>query len=675
MKSILTIAILISTLVFLGCAPEDTRDPTLILAESGDAQAQLEWAAKLETNSPDAELKKEIYQWLSKASASNHAQARERLSIMLTEGYFGDELIAQGVEMLESLSDEGNPKCQSLYARLLEEGEIVEKNVDRASELYRQASGKRDPYAIYRIAKLELEQDLNRSEEMRYETMLGKAGEGGIGEAYFLLAQRVEASGDNKIAEEWYYKAAKLDHPQAMYRTGIAYQRLGHHMTYAPLGLEYLSKAVEAGATDAVYPLSLSYRNGYGTDKDINKADELRYIAATFKLQRAIDAIVLETFKIKELSYDDNIELAAWMNWSPSLEQKVRYAISDRLEYSDDAFFKQVSYRISQIGLFAKSYLSELSESAPSLSAEEQTTLETSYSSRYGELEDTFLEARSDKAGIRQLELAKQLLDPNSPHNSLQEGISWIWSASRTGNKDAGIYAFKAFQDGLVKIEKHEADLLLKNSSDLGHPEAMFLKAQIQLEKATSPKDYFPIVNLLLRSHEKGYEDAETLARELLSEEKGLDQRDHRIRTIMQSFADDGETRFGHLLAVYDLKRLEVKARVNSFPLTHHVASEISRISGRHDRLKRDTRWAKQIETTVQSTSPSNIEPDHFEAAQRIIELAEQGDFDSKLRLSIWKFFGFYTSKDQEGAAGLWKELYEHKQTSETNLIRSMCLY
>jgi TPR repeat protein len=675
MKFILTIAIMVSVFAFLGCAPKDTRDPTLILANSGDAQAQFEWAIKLESNSPGTETKKEIHQWLSNASDSNHTEAREHLSILLTEGYFGDELIIQGVEMLESLSAEGNPKSQSLYARLLEEGEFVEKNPERATELYWQASEKNDPYAIYRVAKLELEQDLNRSEELRYETMLRKAGEGGIGESYFLLAQRVEANGDNKIAEEWYYKAAKLDHPQAMYRSGIAYQRLGHHMTYAPLGFEYLSKAVEAGATDAVYPLSLSYRNGYGTDKDEAKANELRYISATLKLQKAINGIVLETFKIEKLSYDDNIELAAWMNWSPSLELKVKYAISERLEYSDDAFFKQVSYRTSQIGLFAKSYLSELSETAPRLSTEERATLETSYSARYGALEDIFLEARSDKTGVRQLELAKQMLDPNSPLHSPQEGIDWIWDSSRSGNKDAGIYAFKAFQDGLLEFEDHEADLLLKNSSDLGHPEAMFLKAQTQLEKAVSPKDYSIIVDLLLKSYEKGYEEADILARKLISEEKGIDYRNPRIRTIMQSFADEGETRFAYLPAVYDLEKLENQLRINSFPPVSNVGIEIAISSGMRNDILPGINWRKSVNNTKQETSPENSNTELKAAAQSIIDLAEQGDFDAKLRLSIWKFYGFYTPQDHNGAATLWKELHDLKPTEETNLIRSLCLF
>ena len=52
MKSHRSLTLLSLALILFGCAPQDTRDPLHILAEEGDAQAQFEWAERLQESDP-----------------------------------------------------------------------------------------------------------------------------------------------------------------------------------------------------------------------------------------------------------------------------------------------------------------------------------------------------------------------------------------------------------------------------------------------------------------------------------------------------------------------------------------------------------------------------------------------------------------------------------------------
>lgn len=673
MKTLLATITLLGLFLLTSCSPKDTRDPLLILAEEGDPQAQYEWVARLKSESP--EDTEEIYRWYAKAVQSGHLDSRIEFSNMLIEGYFGEDRIPEGVAILEGLAEDNNAVGQSQYARLLEEGTLVAADAERAAQLYQLASEQNEPYALYRVAKKEFEEkgeSLNRSQEMRLETMLSQAGKGGISEAYYLLGTRSEAADDLKTAEKWYFEAAKLGHPQGMYRTGVAYQRLGPHPTYGPLGFDYLSKALDAGAVDAFYPLGLAYRKGYGTDMDEEKGKQLNLVAASLKMQKAIDPIILEIYQKKNWDYEDHIEAAAWMNWSPSLEQKVKLAISDRIIYSDDVFFKQLSYRTSQIQLIGKSYLAERFDSYPKLTEEEERILNEPYSSRYGSLEALFLAARSDLSGGAQLELGQALLDAESPHHDKTEALHWIRSAIAMNNASAGIIGYNLFNEGKLDIDQAEAERFLKSSSDLGNPEAMFLHAKTLLN--ASDPDHYLVVKLLLDTQEKGNAESGELLRKLISEEKGINLNDTRIRVVMETLASEGNARMDYLLAIQDLRNLEASKSISSRPPVERVVSEII-VANRKGQVNRNSPTFKLITKTREETNPSSLDPELSQASQRMIRLAEQGNFDARFQVSVWKYFGFYTEQNIEEATSLWRDLYSEKPTDDLKLLRSACLY
>ncbi len=678
MKTKLKILVFLLPLFLFGCAPQDTRDPLLIEAENGDAQAQFDWAAQLQQAEPAPESRDEIKRWLSQSATGGHLPARIQLSNLQVSGYFGESEIPEGVEGIAALAGDGIAESQTQYARMLEDGVHVERDAAQALALYQKASEQNEPYALFRVAKKDLEEKgdtLNRSQELRLESMLTKAGEGGIAEAYYFLGTRAEGDEDLKTAEEWYYKAAKLDHPQSMYRSGVAYQRLRHHPTYAPLGFEFLSKAFEAGAIDAAFALGLSYKNGYGVNVDESKYRELNLIAAALKNQKAIDPIILEIFKKKEWTYDDQVESAFWMNWSPSLEIKVRLAISDRITYTDDLFFNQVKYRADQMRLMAKSYRSKYQPGEPPLTPDEQRIIDTPYSARYGPLEEQFLQARSGPDGKEQLSFAQSLLDSEDPTFDDNEVLEWIRTALRLGNGDAGFFAYQKHLDGVFELETAEAEQFLSDAAGFGHAEAMYVKAKNILETAASELKDSQAVRLLLGASEKDHGPATTLAKQLLSEERGIDLRDSRSRAIVETMASEGNDRFKYLLAFDALKLIEAKSNISSFPKPGNIASELIR----YERDKGDDVTIRSSKTLVartrERTHPENGDANIRAEAQKIFDLAAEGNRDAKMLTATWQFYGFHSETDQKSAAATWDELHSQEPTEATKLINGIRHY
>ena len=115
------------------------------------------------------------------------------------------------VEDYKILADFGHTEAEREYARLLEKGGIVPRDLNAAMDYFCRAARKNDPYAAYRYSSL-----ISRASDeagnfwLIYSALLGCA------EAYLSAAEALEKAGKISYSNYYYYLAASCDEVDAI---------------------------------------------------------------------------------------------------------------------------------------------------------------------------------------------------------------------------------------------------------------------------------------------------------------------------------------------------------------------------------------------------------------------------------------------------------------------------
>ena len=110
------------------------------------------------------------------------------------------------IEGYRLLADLGDTECERTYASILERGELVDKDLDRAMLYYGRAALKNDPVSAYRYSRL-----AERHSDRAARFWLAFAAVLGCKEAYPVLADRLSKEGDEERANYFYSLAAVCD--------------------------------------------------------------------------------------------------------------------------------------------------------------------------------------------------------------------------------------------------------------------------------------------------------------------------------------------------------------------------------------------------------------------------------------------------------------------------------
>lgn len=126
-------------------------------AKQGDAQTQWQLALAYHYGTAGAEVdNKAAWEWLEKAVANNHPDARLMSSQILLKGDWGQA--AQPVlamDRLRKLAEENHPGAQVLLATILEEGRPgIPPQIEEAAQWYQKAARSGHRYAALRFARL-----------------------------------------------------------------------------------------------------------------------------------------------------------------------------------------------------------------------------------------------------------------------------------------------------------------------------------------------------------------------------------------------------------------------------------------------------------------------------------------------------------------------------------------
>ena len=242
--------------------------------------------------------------WYSRALATFRAVERQkenryaeyRIGKLYAAGLGCEPDYGEAAQWFRLSADKGYKYAQYSLAGLFRRGQGVVQDDVRALELYTASAQQDFPYAAYELGKMYrdgigCEKDAEASEQWYRQAFAGFLEleqqshddklQYRIG---WMLLNSVGTGKDEAAAKEWFERASKLGNPHAQYQLArMILNNLSSTPEQTAQALEWLTKAAEAGQDCAQYMLGKIYRDGQGTEKDIQKAVELFTVAAEQK--------------------------------------------------------------------------------------------------------------------------------------------------------------------------------------------------------------------------------------------------------------------------------------------------------------------------------------------------------------------------------------------------------
>ena len=242
--------------------------------------------------------------WYSRALATFRAVERQkenryaeyRIGKLYAAGLGCEQDYGEAAQWFRLSADKGYKYAQYSLAGLFRRGQGVVQDDVRALELYTASAQQDFPYAAYELGTMYrdgigCEKDDEASEQWYRQAFAGFLEleqqshddklQYRIG---WMLLNSVGTGKDEAAAKEWFERASKLGNPHAQYQLArMILNNLSSTPEQTAQALEWLTKAAEAGQDCAQYMLGKIYRDGQGTEKDIQKAVELFTVAAEQK--------------------------------------------------------------------------------------------------------------------------------------------------------------------------------------------------------------------------------------------------------------------------------------------------------------------------------------------------------------------------------------------------------
>ena len=242
--------------------------------------------------------------WYSRALATFRAVERQkenryaeyRIGKLYAAGLGCEQDYGEAAQWFRLSADKGYKYAQYSLAGLFRRGQGVVQDDVRALELYTASAQQDFPYAAYELGKMYrdgigCEKDAEASEQWYRQAFAGFLEleqqshddklQYRIG---WMLLNSVGTGKDEAAAKEWFERASKLGNPHAQYQLArMILNNLSSTPEQTAQALVWLTKAAEAGQDCAQYMLGKIYRDGQGTEKDIQKAVELFTVAAEQK--------------------------------------------------------------------------------------------------------------------------------------------------------------------------------------------------------------------------------------------------------------------------------------------------------------------------------------------------------------------------------------------------------
>lgn len=198
--------------------------------------------------------------WLEKAAEGEHADACLELGNIYWYGLYGVEQdLNKSFKYYQQGAELGELRSKTGLAEFYIEGKVVEKDLDKAKELYKEAFEGYHEMAVV-------------DNDCVAQFWLGTIYSDGL--------PILDIAVDYNQAVDWYLKAAQQGHDDAQNNLGIMYTHgLGVAQDYKQ-AFEWFKKATERKNVAAMSNVANCYYNGKGVEQDYSKAAEYHSKAA-----------------------------------------------------------------------------------------------------------------------------------------------------------------------------------------------------------------------------------------------------------------------------------------------------------------------------------------------------------------------------------------------------------
>ncbi len=155
------------------------------------------------------------------------------------------------IENYRILSDNGHTEAEREYARLLERGGVVPRNIDAAMDYFYRAAKKNDAFSAYKYSRL-----VSRLSDVSGKFWLAYSAVIGCAAAYFQTAEDYAAEGRNEWANYYYYLAALGDDVDAIVKLATRY----YNGDGIEKSWEYAKWYMDKLTFPPIYALKLAYK-------------------------------------------------------------------------------------------------------------------------------------------------------------------------------------------------------------------------------------------------------------------------------------------------------------------------------------------------------------------------------------------------------------------------------
>ncbi|GIH18993.1 tetratricopeptide repeat protein [Rugosimonospora africana] len=245
-------------------------------AQAGDwAAASLAWieAAKLGSVEGANLVSRVAAPQLKRSADAGDVEAQAALAGIVMD-YYDESALPRAVQYATQAAASGNAHAQRTLGFMYERGLGVEQNLQRAVELWRQASHGGDGYAAFNLAGLHIRGDVPLANEDECLQLLTVAARRGVLEAGAVLGDRLGAVDRDEEALTWILWAAERGYVDAMFAAGCWYRDGIGTLRNEVQAMRWYFTMLDHGSGDGVHEAIQLAKAGM-TDEQIREAARL----------------------------------------------------------------------------------------------------------------------------------------------------------------------------------------------------------------------------------------------------------------------------------------------------------------------------------------------------------------------------------------------------------------
>ncbi len=471
---------------------QSTNDKPKAQPIKTDEQIALDYLNKANSTKSD---KEKVY-YLQKATELGNAEAQCNLGYYYEKGVGLDKDIDKAIELYSLSANQGNSDAQLVLALYYENGDSVPKDIDKAIELFTLSANQGNSDAQLVLAfHYETGNGVPKDIDKAIELFTLSANQGNS-DAQKQLQKYTSIQNDEQTVLDYlnkanstksdkrkaYFlqKAANLDNAEAQYKLALCYENGIGVKQNSNKFIKFITLSANQGHSYAQYHLAYCYKNGIGINKNIDKAIKLYTLSANQGNSNAQNNLAV--CYANGIGINKNIDKAIEL-YTLSANQGNSYAQFNLANYYENGvgLDKDINKAIE---------LYTLSANQGHSNAQKQLQKYTSI--------------QNDK------QIALNYLNKANFSKSDKEKVYYLQEAANLGNAEAQFNLAKCYQNGtgvLKNIDK--AIELFTLSANQGYAKAQYHLAVCYENSNGVPKDISKAIELYTLSANQNYAQAQ----------------------------------------------------------------------------------------------------------------------------------------------------------------------